>query len=124
MWPEVATLGAGQAIAILGAVAGIRLLTERLAPADYGDVTLSLTVAALLNLLGSGPIANAVSRFYSVSQQRGTLRCFFGSGEHALCPVPFGSVRVRSLLPGSLLRQAGACWADQPRPIHHRFVDD
>ena len=72
-------MGAGQAIAILGAVAGIRLLTERLAPADYGDVTLSLTVAALLNLLGSGPIANAVSRFYSVSQQRGTLRCFFGS---------------------------------------------
>jgi len=74
---EVATLGSGQVVAVLGAIVGTRFLTGLLAPAAYGDLALALTVAAFFNLIGSGPIGNAVGRFYAVAHERGTLRCFF-----------------------------------------------
>ncbi len=48
-----------------------------LPPAAYGDLALALTIVALLSLVGSGPISNAVGRFYAVAHERGTLRCFF-----------------------------------------------
>lgn len=77
LWVEGATLGSGQIATVIGAIVGTRFLTGLLAPAVYGDLALALTVAALLSLVGSGPIGNAVGRFYAVAHERGTLRCFF-----------------------------------------------
>jgi O-antigen/teichoic acid export membrane protein len=77
LWTELATLGSGQAAAVLGAIVATRFLTGLLAPAAYGDMALALTVVALLSLVGSGPIGNAVGRFYAVAYERGALRCFF-----------------------------------------------
>jgi O-antigen/teichoic acid export membrane protein len=73
----MATLGSGQVVAVLGGIAGVRFITGLLVPAAYGDLALALTIAAFLNLIGSGSIANAVGRFYAVAHERGTLRCFF-----------------------------------------------
>ena len=79
LWVEAATLGVGQFATIAGAIVGTRFLTGLLAPAAYGDLALALTLVALLGLVGSGPIGNAVGRFYAVAHERGTLRCFFGA---------------------------------------------
>lgn len=77
LWVELVTLGSGQIATVTGAIVGTRFLTGLLAPAAYGDLALALTVVALLSLVGSGPIGNAVGRFYAVAHERGTLRCFF-----------------------------------------------
>ena len=44
---EGAWIVLGQAIAVLGALASVRLLTELLDPAAYGELALGMTVASL-----------------------------------------------------------------------------
>ena len=63
----------GQAAAVLGALAGVRLLTELLDPAAYGELALGLTVAALVNQSVLGPLANGLTRFYAPAQEQGDL---------------------------------------------------
>ena len=63
----------GQAAAILGSLAGVRLLTELLDPAAYGELALGLTVAALINQTVLGPLANGVTRFYAPALEQGGL---------------------------------------------------
>jgi O-antigen/teichoic acid export membrane protein len=55
----------GQAAAVLGSLAGVRLLTELLDPAAYGELALGLTAAALVNQTVLGPLANGITRFYA-----------------------------------------------------------
>lgn len=63
----------GQAAAVLGSLAGVRLLTELLAPAAYGELALALTVSTLVNQTILGPLANGVTRFYAPAQEQGDL---------------------------------------------------
>lgn len=63
----------GQAAAVLGSLAGVRLLTELLDPAAYGELALGLTVAALVNQTVLGPLANGVTRFYAPALEQGDL---------------------------------------------------
>jgi len=64
---------AGQALAMLGTLAGVRLLTELLDPTAYGEFALGLTAAALVNQTVLGPVANGITRFYAPAQERGEL---------------------------------------------------
>lgn len=70
---EGAWIVLGQGAAVLGALAGVRLLTELLAPAAYGELALGLTVAALVNQTVLGPLANGITRFYAPAQEQGDL---------------------------------------------------
>jgi O-antigen/teichoic acid export membrane protein len=63
----------GQAMAVLGALVGVRLLTELLSPAAYGELALGMTVATLVNQTVLGPLGNGVTRFYAPAQERGDL---------------------------------------------------
>lgn len=64
----------GQAVAVLGAVVGVRVLTEVLDPHAYGELMLGLTLAILVNqtLLG-GPLGAGVLRFFAVAAEAGEL---------------------------------------------------
>lgn len=44
---------------------GVRLLTELLDPAAYGELALGMTVATLVNQIVLGPLGNGVTRFYA-----------------------------------------------------------
>jgi O-antigen/teichoic acid export membrane protein len=63
----------GQTAAVVGSLAGVRLLTELLAPAEYGELALGLTVSALVNQTILGPLANGVTRFYAPAQEQGDV---------------------------------------------------
>ena len=63
----------GQAAAVIGSLAGVRLLTELLPPAAYGELALGLTIATLVNQTVLGPLANGASRFYAPAQDQGDL---------------------------------------------------
>ena len=59
--------------AVLGSLASVRLLTELLDPAAYGELALGMTVAAVVNQTVLGPLGNGVTRFYAPAQERGDL---------------------------------------------------
>jgi O-antigen/teichoic acid export membrane protein len=64
---------AGQIIAILGTLVLVRVLTEYLEPAQYGQLALGLTVAGLVNQVVMGGLANGIGRFYSIAAEANDL---------------------------------------------------
>src|SRR5439155_14393864 len=58
-------VGAGQVAAIVGGLAGIRLLTQALSPASYGELALGMTAASLTQQVVVGPAAGAILRFFA-----------------------------------------------------------
>lgn len=63
----------GQASAVIGALFGVRLLTELLDPAAYGELALGMALATLVNQTVLGPLGNGVVRFYAPAQEQGGL---------------------------------------------------
>ena len=49
----------GQAVAVSGALVGVRVLTGLLAPEAYGQLALGMTLATLVNQIVLGPLSNA-----------------------------------------------------------------
>ncbi len=71
----------GQVAAVSGALTGVRLLTEQLGPVAYGELTLSMTAAILINQVVFGPLGNGVTRFYPLATERDD----FGGYLNATC---------------------------------------
>lgn len=58
---------------MLGALIGIRVLTEFLDPAAYGQVALGMTLATFVNQTVMGPLSNGAARFYAPAVEAGDL---------------------------------------------------
>ncbi len=63
----------GQAMAAVGSLVGVRILTGFLNPAAYGQLALGMTIATLISQTILGPLANGVTRFYAPAVERGDL---------------------------------------------------
>lgn len=96
----------GQASAVLGSLAGVRLLTEMLDPAAYGELALGLTVASLVNQAVLGPLSNGITRFYAPAQERGDLGGYL-SAVRALLLAASAVIAIMILLAGAGLLLAG-----------------
>jgi O-antigen/teichoic acid export membrane protein len=64
---------AGQIAAVLGSLALVRVLTEYLEPAQYGQLALGLTVAGLAHQVVMGGVTNGIGRFYSIAAEKNDL---------------------------------------------------
>jgi O-antigen/teichoic acid export membrane protein len=84
----------GQAMAVLGSLVGVRLLTELLDPAAYGELALGMTVATLVNQTVLGPLGNGITRFYAPAKERGEL----GSYLHAVRRLVFWATGIIMLM--------------------------
>jgi len=74
---EGAWVAAGQILSAIGALVSIRIMTELLAPREFGQLTLLLGVAALALGLSANPSLQAIMRYYpdwSNADNIGTLR--------------------------------------------------
>jgi len=60
----------GQVAAVIGALVLVRVLTEYLEPEQYGQLTLGLTIAALVNQVVMGGLTAGISRFYSIAAEK------------------------------------------------------
>jgi len=58
-------ISSGQALTILGAIVGVRLLTGVLSPEIYGELALGMTIAMLGNQIVLGPLCAAAVRFFA-----------------------------------------------------------
>ncbi len=70
---DAAALASGQIAAALGALVGVRLLTEILAPSEFGMVTLALGVSALCIGVFVNPVAQGIIHFFAASSVSGRL---------------------------------------------------
>lgn len=60
----------GQIASVSGTLILIRLLTEYINPAQYGQLSLGLTIAGLVNNLVMGGISNGIGRYYSIALEK------------------------------------------------------
>jgi O-antigen/teichoic acid export membrane protein len=63
----------GQIAVVAGALVLVRVLTEYLTPAQYGQLALGLTVAGLINQVVIGGITAGIGRFYSIAAEKNDL---------------------------------------------------
>ncbi|MFZ0963036.1 MAG: oligosaccharide flippase family protein [Terriglobia bacterium] len=74
---EAFWVGLGQAVAALGGIVGVRLLTGFMTPAAYGELALALTFMMLAQQLIFGPLGQAFMRFFAPMQEANKLPAFF-----------------------------------------------
>lgn len=67
---ELGWLVLGQAMAAVGGLVSVRLMTGLLSPAVYGELALGMTAALLVNQTLFGPIANGITRFYAPAVEK------------------------------------------------------
>lgn len=65
-------VGAGQVVSALGALVGIRLLTEFMQPATFGNLSLLMGVAVLAHGFSTTPLMQSILRFYPACANNGT----------------------------------------------------
>lgn len=81
---ELFWVALGQIAVALGAIVGVRLLTEALSPTEYGQVALAMTLVGLTNQTLLGPISGATLRFFAPAQEAGQLLAFIGGSKRLL----------------------------------------
>ncbi|MBU2623826.1 MAG: lipopolysaccharide biosynthesis protein [Proteobacteria bacterium] len=101
----------GQAMSVVGSLIGVRLLTELLDPAAYGELALGMTVATLVNQAVLGPLSNGVMRFYAPAVEQDD----FGSYLNAVKRLVLSATGGTAIL--ILIVVAGLLIADQTKMI-------
>lgn len=76
---ELLLVGVGQAVAAVGSVVGVRLMTGALTPAVYGEIALAITFVTLSQQLLIGPLSASLTRYYNFAQEKHQLSGFLGS---------------------------------------------
>ena len=64
----------GQLAAVLGALAGIRVLTELMSPEIYGQLALGMTLSLMASQALIGPLSAGGSRFFASASEAGELK--------------------------------------------------
>jgi len=88
----------GQTAVVVGALVGVRLLTELMKPAAYGELALGMTVATLVDQVILGPLGNGVARFYAPACEVGDLRGFLTVVRRMMLSATAGIMLVGMLL--------------------------
>ena len=91
----------GQAATVAGALVLVRVLTEHLDPAVYGELALGLTVAGLLQQVVLGGVTAGARRFYAVAAERGDL------GGYRLGAARLLGLAAAAILTGGVLVTGG-----------------
>lgn len=70
---EASWVALGQGLGFLGAFAAIKLLTDRLGPAEYGRLALGMSAAGILHMFLYGPVEQTALRYLSIYRERQEL---------------------------------------------------
>lgn len=66
----------GQALAVTGMLAALRMLTETLSPGTFGEFTLGLTLSLFGSQIIFGPIGNGIIRHYTLAAHASNVRSY------------------------------------------------
>ena len=87
----------GQIASIAASLVLVRVLTEHLAPTQYGQLALGLTVVGLVGQVVMGGIGNGISRFYSIAAEKQDLSGYLRASRR-LMVYATGAVLVIGLI--------------------------
>jgi O-antigen/teichoic acid export membrane protein len=74
---ELVWIAAGQTFTLGIGFLSVKILTNIMGAASYGQLMLGISLAALINLFIYGPLGQAAMRFYSLCRERGDLGNYF-----------------------------------------------
>lgn len=94
----------GQIATVLGALTLVRVLTEYLDPAQYGQLALGLTVAGLVNQVVMGGVTAGIGRFYSIAAEKNDLPSYLHASR---CLMGYATAAVGAI---ALVLMAGLFW--------------
>lgn len=100
----------GQIAAVAGALVLVRVLTEYLDPAQYGELALGLTVAGLVNQVVMGGITVGIGRFYSIAAEKQDLGGYLRAARWLLAYATLAVVVVGSILIAGLFWLGYSQW--------------
>ena len=92
---------AGQFVSVLGALMLVRVLTEYLDPAEYGQLAIGLTIGGLANQVVIGGLSNGICRYYLIAKEKRDMSNYFDQ-----CTRLLGYASLVSLLIAFLLLSA------------------
>ena len=101
---------AGQIATVLGALVMVRVLTEYLDPAQYGQLALGLTVAGLVNQVVMGGIGVGIGRFYSIAAEKQDLGGYLYATRNLLGYATAAVVAIGLMLMASLYWLGHSQW--------------
>ncbi|CAN5786055.1 hypothetical protein BH24ACI5_BH24ACI5_16820 [soil metagenome] len=80
----------GQALVALGGLVGVRLLTEVLPPAVYGELALAMTVVAFVQVAVQQPLFEGARRFFHAAAGAGDTPAFLRAIWRLACRISAG----------------------------------
>ena len=107
---EFLWIGVGQAVAALGGLVGVSVLTRALDPESYGELALGMTVATLTQQVVLGPVSGALLRFFAPATEAGELHAYLKGGRRMLTRATFVLLSFGGLLELVLLKTEQARW--------------
>lgn len=107
---EGAWIVIGHASAVLGSLAIVRVLTELLDPAAYGELALGMTVASAVNQIVTGPLINGVARFYAPAQEQNDVNGYLHAVRHFMSAATMVIAAMMLLTVTGLLVAAQTQW--------------
>lgn len=102
---------AGQVSSVIGLLASLRVLTEILPPAAFGEFTLGLTVAFFANQIIFGPVVNGIARYYAIADQARQTFSYFEASQVLLRRSATLTIVVGLLIAGSLWALGDGLWS-------------
>jgi O-antigen/teichoic acid export membrane protein len=76
---EGCQIALGQGVAVAGGMVGVRALTGRLTPAQYGELALGVTIGGLVIQLSLGPLQQGAIRFFGPAHEVKELGACLGA---------------------------------------------
>lgn len=107
---EGAWIVAGQLAVVAGALVLVRVLTERLDPAQYGQLALGLTVAGLVNQVVMGGVGNGIGRFYSIAAEKQDLGGYLRAARRLMIYATLVMLIIGLILMSGLLFMGHSQW--------------
>ncbi|MBE2222738.1 MAG: lipopolysaccharide biosynthesis protein [Anaerolineae bacterium] len=107
---EFIWISIGEAVAVIASLIGLRLFTNYLSPAVFGEVALIMTLATLVNQLLFGPLAGAVLRFLAPAHEAGAVRAYLDASRHLAQVVTLVVVALTAVFTFILLVLGRSSW--------------
>lgn len=96
----------GQIASVIGVLVLIRVLTQHLEPAQYGQLALGLTLAGLVNQVVMGGVTAGIGRFYSIAAEHNDLPGYLRASQRLM------GYATATVVVIALILAAGLFWFD------------
>jgi len=107
---ESAWMVFGQIMGVIGSLALVRVLTGYLAPAEYGQMALALTVGVLVCQVSLSGVMPGIMRFYTLAVERGDVRNFTADSRRLMGYGTAGTILLGVLVISGAIMAGHASW--------------